>query len=85
MIRCVTETMGGICGFPRTIDRCPNQAMHRDVVEAQLAEPEPKVTDAMVNAAWDALPGDVKHGELDIEQLRDAIAAALRARDEDRS
>jgi hypothetical protein len=84
MIRCVTETMGGICGFPRTIDRCPNHAMHRDVIEAQLDEPE--VTDAMVDAFSVAYEG--RHiGEAPIrdQRIRDALAAALRARDEDQS
>jgi hypothetical protein len=84
MIRCVTETMGGICGFPRTIDRCPNQAMHRDVIEAQLAEPEPVVTDAMVDAAYAVLPDGLAH-EIESQLMRAAIAAALRARDEDQS
>jgi hypothetical protein len=54
--------------------------VHVTRVEAVGDHYSAAVTDAMVNAAWDALPDDVKHGELDIGQLRVAIAVALRAR-----
>jgi hypothetical protein len=54
--------------------------VHVTRVEAVGDRYSTTVTNAMVNAAWDALPGDVKHGELDIEQLRAAITVALRAR-----
>lgn len=39
---CHADSMGGpYCGYPLLIDNtCPNYAGHRDVVEAELVEPE---------------------------------------------
>jgi hypothetical protein len=46
------------------------------------ADPSVLVTDAMIEAAYAVLPGWLVH-EIESQLMRDAIAAALRARDED--
>lgn len=46
---------------------------------ADQNETEPKVTGAMLDAAWEVLPRNAKWGDLDINDLRNAIIAALRA------
>lgn len=72
---CAEGTIGGaVCGFPILIDGvCPNTPEHGEV--------EVEVTDAMVTAAFDSFDraGIGQGSHIGIDDLRAAIAAALRA------
>lgn len=78
---CTEQRIGGsTCGHPLLIDgSCANRAMHGDVTDDDLL-----VTDAMIEAAYAVLPGWLVH-EIESQLMRDAIVAALRARDENQS
>lgn len=72
--RCAENTLSGIiCGFFILIDgTCPNAAEHGEV--------ETVVTDAMVDAAFTALPDWISREPIR-DSMRAAIAAALRAQE----
>jgi hypothetical protein len=79
---CPERTMGGYCGFPLLIDAtCPNYANHRDVVG--VSDDESEVTNEMVDAAFEHLGqcGVWTH-QIGYDDMRVAIEAALRAREE---